>query len=449
MQAGPYGVSVAQSSAGGTIVSITPIVSAARRVLLLAVCGLSCTMHAQSLVSNFALHDGDRVTFYGDSITDQRQYTEDVEEYVLTRYPNWKVSFHNAGVGGDTVSGGWAGPVDYRLDRDVFAWHPDVITIMLGMNDFNAQPDQPGIYSSYTEGYRHIVESLQKNLPRARITLIQPSPFDDVTREVVFPGGSNAVLLKYGGFIAQLARERGTQLADFNAPVIGVLKTINTQSPALAPQVIPDRVHPQQGAHWVMAESLLKSWQAPSLVTSVVIDAGTKPSADATNAEVNGLIRSRGRITSKISWTQSDKALPLPFPPAEVDPVLALVVKDTDIVAALDQETLQVRSLTPGTYDLLIDGRKIGAFKSDGLANGINLATIETPMLEQAWLVAFDTEKVNELESERFTIVSVYTTAEQSATAQALTEAYLKGVERQRLDAHPLPHRYDLVLEGP
>jgi hypothetical protein len=34
----------------------------------------------------FALHDGDRVTFYGDSITDQREYTEDVEEYVLTRF---------------------------------------------------------------------------------------------------------------------------------------------------------------------------------------------------------------------------------------------------------------------------------------------------------------------------------------------------------------------------
>lgn len=422
--------------------------SAARRVLLLAVCGMSWTMHAQSTVSNFALHDGDRVTFYGDSITEQRQYTEDVEEYVLTRYPSWKVSFHNAGVGGDTVGGGWAGPVDHRLDRDVFAWHPDVVTVMLGMNDFNAQPDQPGIYSSYTQGYRHIVESLEKNLPQARITLIQPSPFDDVTREAVFPGGSNAVLLKYGSFIAQLARERGTQLADFNAPVTAILRAVHTESPALAQQVIPDRVHPQQGAHWIMAESLLKSWHAPPLVTSVVIDAGTKPSAGATNTDLNGLIRTRGGITSKISWTQTDKALPLPFPPPEVDPVLTLVLKHSDIVAALDQETLQIRSLTSGTYDLLIDGRKVGAFKSDSLASGINLATIETPMLEQARLVAFDTEKVNELESERFTIVSGYTTAEQSATAQSLTAAYLKGVERQRLDATPLSHRYDLLLEG-
>jgi lysophospholipase L1-like esterase len=424
------------------------MMSAARWLLFLAGCSVSWGVLAQNPVSSFALRDGDRVTFYGDSITEQRQYTEDVEEYVLTRFPGWKVSFHNAGVGGDTVGGGWAGPIDLRLDRDVFTWHPDVITIMLGMNDFNAQPDQPGIYSSYIRGYEHIVESLQQKLPSARITLIQPSPFDDVTREPALPGGSNQILLKYGAFIAQFAQERRTQIVDLNTPVTAMLRTIKAESPALAQQVIPDRVHPQQGAHWVMAESLLKSWHAPSLVTSLSIDLGKKPAADCTNTEVTGLTLNRGGVTSKISWMQIDKALPLPFPPPEVDPVLALVLKYSDLVAALDQEILQVHSLHPGTYDLFIDGRKIGSFLSGQLAKGVNLATLETPMLEQARLVTLDTEKVNELESERFTIVSGYANAEQSATAQALTAAYLKGVERQRADAQPIAHRYDLVLEG-
>src|ERR1039458_1922296 len=63
----------------------------------------------QTNSSDFAIHDADRITFFGDSITEQREYTEDVEEYVLTRYPTWKVSFHNAGVGGDKVSGGGGG----------------------------------------------------------------------------------------------------------------------------------------------------------------------------------------------------------------------------------------------------------------------------------------------------------------------------------------------------
>ncbi len=421
---------------------------AAQAVLLLAFCSLPFATHAQSAAPAFALHDGDRVTFYGDSITEQRQYTEDVEEYVLTRYPTWKVSFHNAGVGGDRVSGGWAGPIELRLDRDVFAWHPDIVTIMLGMNDFYGRPDQPGVFSTYAEGYRHIVESIKKNNPQVRITLIQPSPFDDVTREPGFPGGANGVLLKYSSFIAQLAQERGMQVADFNTPVTTVLKTINAESPALAQQLLPDRVHPQQGGHWIMAESLLKSWQAPALVSSVAIDASVKLSADSVNTDITELTRSKGKIPSKISWTQIDKALPLPFAPPELDPVLALVLKDSDIIAALDQETLTVHALTSGTYDLLIDGRKIGSFTADQLAKGINLATLETPMLEQARRVAFDTEKVNNLESARFGIINTSATAEQSATAQALAAAYLKGVDRQRADAQPVAHRYDLVLVG-
>ena len=54
------------------------------------------------------LRDGDRVIFYGDSITAQRFYTRDVEEFLLTRYPALKIEFFCAGVSGDTVYGGYA-----------------------------------------------------------------------------------------------------------------------------------------------------------------------------------------------------------------------------------------------------------------------------------------------------------------------------------------------------
>jgi len=64
---------------------------------------------------NFYLHDGDRVVFYGDSITDQRLYTTFVETYVITRFPQMKVSFVHSGVGGDRVTGGGAGAIDVRL----------------------------------------------------------------------------------------------------------------------------------------------------------------------------------------------------------------------------------------------------------------------------------------------------------------------------------------------
>jgi hypothetical protein len=64
---------------------------------------------APSGTPTFLLKDGDRVVFYGDSITEQRLYTSFIEEYALTRFPDRKIEFFNSGVGGDKVSGGWAG----------------------------------------------------------------------------------------------------------------------------------------------------------------------------------------------------------------------------------------------------------------------------------------------------------------------------------------------------
>jgi lysophospholipase L1-like esterase len=409
--------------------------------------GIFTTAHGQftpAVESNFGLHDGDRVAFYGDSITEQRQYTVDVEEYVLTRFPGWRVSFHNAGVSGDKVSGGSSGPVDLRLRRDVFDVHPDVVTVMLGMNDMYYRGDDPGIFSTYADGYRHIVESLQKNLGKARITLIEPSPYDDVTREPLAGGGLNSVLQRYSSFVADLSRERHTQLADLNTPVTAFLKTLNQQNPVLATQLIPDRVHPQQAGHWLMAESLLKTWNAPSLVTSVSFDAASKAGAEAQNTLVTDLRRTK----TGLSWTQVDRALPLPLPPAEVDPVLAVTAKLSDLVPSLDQETLRLFGLAVGNYDLSIDDRKIATFSSDDLTSGVNLALLNTPMLEQSRLVAYDTEKKNSIEAARFQLIRVSREGEASPTAQALAAALTTAEARQRADAQPRPHRYQLLLQS-
>ncbi len=58
----------------------------------------------------FALRDGDRVVFYGDSITQDGAYARFVEEYVRTRFPRWDVRFWNAGVGGRHGDGRRGGP---------------------------------------------------------------------------------------------------------------------------------------------------------------------------------------------------------------------------------------------------------------------------------------------------------------------------------------------------
>lgn len=155
--------------------------------------------------SDFYLKDGDTVVFYGDSITDQRLYTTFTEAYVVTRFPKLNVRFVHSGWSGDRVDGGVGGPIDKRLRRDVLVYQPTVVTIMLGMNDAGYRLFAPDLFKSYRAGYEHIVKILKTALPNVRLTAIQPSPYDDITRPPMFEGGYNNVLISYGKFVRELA----------------------------------------------------------------------------------------------------------------------------------------------------------------------------------------------------------------------------------------------------
>src|SRR5579871_4647671 len=187
----------------------------AKRTLLLPALGV-LLLTAAFGQSDFSLKTGDRVVFYGDSITDQRLYTTFTETFVLTRFPGMQVTFVHSGWGGDRVTGGGGGPVDLRLERDVFAYKPTVMTIMLGMNDGRVRAFDPQIFQTYADGYRHIVQSVKEKFPGIRITAIVPSPYDDVTRPPLFEGGYNAVLLRYGKFVEELAEKEKLTTADLN-----------------------------------------------------------------------------------------------------------------------------------------------------------------------------------------------------------------------------------------
>ncbi len=398
--------------------------------------------------SAFALKNGDRVVFYGDSITDQRLYTTFAETYVVTRFPQLDVQFVHSGWGGDRVNGGGGGPINVRLPRDVYAYKPTVMTIMLGMNDGSYRAFDQGIFDQYSKGYRHIVSEVKKNAPGLRLTLIQPSPFDDVTQPPRFEGGYNKVLVRYGEFLKELATQEQTGLADLNTPVVAALEKAKATDAELAKKIIADRVHPGPAGHLLMAAALLKAWHAPALVSTVEIDATAKRVVRAENAAVTGLESSSG-----LSWTQTDRALPMPVEMS--DAVMALAVNSSDFVATLNQQPLKVIGLKAARSALKIDGAKVGSFTKEELASGINLALLSTPMARQAAEVHKLTLQHNNMHFVRWRQVQVPLANQKSARVQkavstlmdALDEEEADVVRQQRAVAQPKPHRFELVEE--
>jgi len=412
--------------------------------MLCVVAALSAAAGAAAAQESFALHDGDRVVFYGDSITDQRLYTTFAETYVVTRFPKMEVTFVHSGWGGDRVTGGGGGPIDVRIWRDVLPYNPSVITIMLGMNDGRYRAYDQQTFDDFSNGYKHIIETLKRQLPAIRITAIQPSPYDDVTRPPTFEGGYNRVLVRYGEFLKQLAADQKLGLADLNTSVAAALAKANSSDSAGAVKLIPDRVHPIAAIHLLMAEALLRAWNAPAMVTDVELDAARNEPIRQRNTRVADL--HSGKM---LSWVQTDDALPMPVDMKDAS--TALAVRSSDFVDALNQQPLKIRGLASGRYTLKIDGETAGNFTAEQLASGINLATLPTPMARQAADVHALTLRHNNIHYTRWRQIQV--PMEKDAAPHllpalaALDQLESDLLKEQRAAAQPRPRHYEVAPE--
>jgi len=134
---------------------------------------------------------------------------------------------------------------------------------------------------------------------------------------------------------------------------------------------------------------------------------------------------------------------------------MALAVNSSDFIQTLDQQTLKVAGLADARYTLNIDGKEVGAFTKEQLAEGINLATLPTPMVKQAQEVHKLTLEHNTLHFQRWRQVQVPLAGEKSANVrkritelmEAMDEEEAEAVKKQRAAAQPVAHKYELVAK--
>lgn len=335
----------------------------------------------------FFLRDGDKVLFYGDSITEGDHYPLAIESFVRTRYPGMHIRWYNRGWGGDTASGGPGGTAEQRLTRDVIPLRPDVITIMLGMNDGYYYEAERKIYDLFSRALGSIVSQLEAALPHARLVLIESSPYDNVSDAVApsweadIPGGYNTVVARMGELTLETAEARGLASVRMNKPLVELVGRVAAQDAELGRQVIPDRIHPGEAGGWAVAAEILTAWHAPAVVSAVEFDAADNETVRTERARVIALTASaEGAV-----WDQHDVALPWWLSTRK--PVERAVIEQAKLVDRFNQQLLKVTGLAPATYELLIDGESVATFTHQQLADGVNLALYDTPMKQQSYRV--------------------------------------------------------------
>lgn len=187
-------------------------------VSMLTACGSNPTPSFEGAPSAILpLSDGEKIIFIGDSITDlqshshepdYRNYVSDIQDHLAL---NPVIS---KGKGGNTTSHLLA-----RWQNDVIQETPDVLFILIGINDadyqfrFGLSTMNPQIFEA---NYRSLLDQVKVSRPQTKIVLM--SPFFIPLNPLPIGGGYNteiaSVIDQYQDVVGRLAKEYGLLFID-------------------------------------------------------------------------------------------------------------------------------------------------------------------------------------------------------------------------------------------
>lgn len=166
--------------------------------------------------------------------------------------PERRIRVVNLGCSGDTVrslKARWAG--------DVFALHPDWVSVMIGINDVWRQFDLPLMTETHVlpdEFASTLDELVATTLPRVKgMVLMTPFYIEPNRKDAM-----RARMGEYGATVKRLAAKHGTLFVDTQAAFDKVLASVYPASLAW------DRVHPSLTGHMVLARAFLTAVGFPT-----------------------------------------------------------------------------------------------------------------------------------------------------------------------------------------
>ena len=202
------------------------------------------------MTEKITLKPGMKVLFTGDSITACGRsifcplgtgYVTFIAKKLKETYPQLDTKIINTGVSGNTT-----GDLLGRWQKDCTEHRPDVLSILIGINDLWRQHaekvDLPlAVYpEEYESNYRRILTAVKENCD-AKVILIEPFMFTNNTDNPMFAG-----LKDYRNVVRVLADEFGTALLELQSLINDTLLHVTPE------KFSEDFVHPSLQAHqWI------------------------------------------------------------------------------------------------------------------------------------------------------------------------------------------------------
>ena len=210
------------------------------------------------------------ILFQGDSVTDGGRkrdqyyanntwgglggsYVFPAVSELLGSNPTSNIRCYNRGISGDKVF-----QLSNRWEEDCLQIRPDVLSILIGVNDFWHTLDfnYKGTAKSYEEDFRKLLDRTRKELPNVKLIICEP---------FAVKGGSAIVEEKW--FPAFIAYQNAAKkiASDYNAHWVPFQKTFD-DALKIAPvdYWCADGVHPSLGGGELMAKTWLNTFDKVS-----------------------------------------------------------------------------------------------------------------------------------------------------------------------------------------
>ena len=197
------------------------------------------------------------ILFIGDSITDAGRleaayrpfgygYVHFVAYRLLARYPEYNLDIINTGISGDTIR-----DLNYRWERDCLSHKPDILSVLIGINDvfrqYTGELNTAVLLDEYQLTYERLL-SLVKEKYNCRLILMEPFIFCDDKTNPAYKS-----LQQYIHAVRALA-------AEFDAVPVPLQELIDKKIKEVSPEKFSDdMVHPYVWAHAWIAQHWLEA----------------------------------------------------------------------------------------------------------------------------------------------------------------------------------------------
>lgn len=207
------------------------------------------------------VEEGMTIVFQGDSITDAGRdkahyyanqgrgmgggYVHLTAAELLGAHPEQSLKIYNRGISGHKVH-----QLDARWDIDCLSLKPDVLSILIGVNDFwhTLSGKYDGTAQIYNDNLRRLLDRTLKALPEVKLMLGMPFAVS----------GGSAINDRWGDFTAyqQACKEIS---ADYNTKMVPYQVVFDEAlKEAPASYWCPDGVHPSMAGAYLMKEAWMR-----------------------------------------------------------------------------------------------------------------------------------------------------------------------------------------------